>query len=360
MNASEENPLVFVGTYGDAGRESLFTFRMNPATGALVPIGEGLAVGKASYLALHPDGRHLYAVNELASPDKSQGGLVSAFALDPVTGGLRPLNAQSSQGAHPCHLCVAPGGRLLLVANYSSGTIGVLPVASDGSLEPARQALRHEGRGPVPVRQTQAHVHSVAIDPAGRHVLVCDLGIDRVMVYRLDAARGLLQPNDPPWVDTKPGAGPRHLVFVAGGRRVIVANELDSTVSVFGFEPASGVLTARQSVSTLPAGFTGANTCAAIRLHPNGRYVYVTNRGHDSIAVFDVEPETGALTPRGHVASGGRAPRDATLDPSGAFLLVAHQGSNTVVVFRVDPVSGLPEPTGASVTLPKPVCVLFG
>lgn len=361
MTRSGQNPLVFIGSYSTPGREGLFAFRLDRATGALMPLGAGLEVRNASYLALHPGGRHLYAVNELADADGQAGGRVSAFDLDPATGALRFINEQPSQGADPCHLCVTADGRWLVVANYSSGTLGVLPVVeADGSLRPACQTLRHEGRGVDPVRQKHAHAHAVAVDPSGRFVFACDLGLDRVFVYRLDSGRGVLQPNDPPWVQTRPGAGPRHLVFAADGRCVYGVNEIDSTVSVFGFEPATGVLTAGPVLSTLPAGFAGASTCAAIRLHPDGRFLYVSNRGHDSIAVFARDAVSGALTPARHVACGGQAPRDIALDPSGAFLLAANQTSNTVAVFRVDPASGQPEPTGRSVTLSKPVCVVFG
>jgi len=360
MNHSDRNPLVFVGVYNGAEHDGIFTFRLDLASGALTPVGNGLETRNASYLAWHPDGVHLYAVNEVASQDGIKGGTVSAFILDSATGALRFINRQPSQGTSPCHLCVAAGGRSILVANYGSGTVGVLPVEADGRLGPARQTIQHEGRGLDPVRQKHAHAHAVAVDPTGCFALVCDLGIDRVMVYRFDPERGLLQPNDPPWVQLRPGAGPRHLVFAPGGRRVYVVNELDSTVAGFAFNPATGVLTAGQTVSTLPADFVGVSACAAIRLHPGGRFLYVSNRGHDSIAVFGVDPATGVLEPAGHVASGGRTPRDFALDPSGAFLLAANQDSNTIAVFRVDPATGRPEPTGRNATLPKPVCVVFG
>ena len=356
----QENPLVFIGTYNGPGCDGLFAFRLESATGELAPLGAGPVIRNPSYLAVHPDGRHLYAVSELAEPGGRTGGTVSAFEFDAATGALRLINEQLSQGAHPCHLCITSDGRLVLVANYSSGTLGVLPLAAaDGSLQPACQTLQHKGRGPDPVRQQSAHAHAVAVDPSGRFAIVCDLGLDRVMVYRLDSARGVLQPNDPPWMQTRPGAGPRHLVFAPDGRAIYIVNELDSTVSVFGFESTTGVMTAGQILSTLPTEFAGATTCAAIRLHPSGRFLYVSNRGHDSIAVFSRDPASGVLAPAGHVAVGGRTPRDIACDPSGRFLLSANQDSGTVTIFRVDSASGRPEPTGKSVMLPKPVCVVF-
>lgn len=346
---------VYVGAYtappmGKA--EGLDVYRLDPASGALARVQTVPGVVNPSFLALDPQERFLFAVNEV-----ERGG-VSAFARDPATGELTPLNEQPTHGAAPCHLSVDPTGRFVLVANYGSGSVAVLPVGPDGRLGATTDVVQHEGRSAHPERQSGPHAHTIVPDPAGRHILAADLGIDQVVVYRLDDAAGRLVPHGR--FRAAPGAGPRQLAFGAGGRFVYVLNELDSTLTACAYDPAAGALQALQTVSTLPEGFAGENTCARVEVAPSGRFVYASNRGHDSIAHFAIDESTGRLTAAGHEPTGGRTPRHFALDPTGAWLLAANQGSDTIVTFRVDPATGRLAATHQAAQAPTPVCAVFG
>lgn len=347
--------LVLTGTFTDTGAsEGIYAFRFDERTGTLTSVGLAAKTASPAWLALHPDGRHLYAVNE------EDDGKVSAFALDPATGALTFLNQQSSHGARPCHLVVDPSGRALVVANYSSGTLALLPIDKDGRLGEATAVVQHAGKGTDPQRQEGPHAHQAVVDPSGRFLLAVDLGLDKVFVYALDAARGTLVANDLPAGSLEPGAGPRHLVFAPGGRRIYVINELASSISTIDWDGTKGALAlAGPSVSTLPAGFTGKNSTAEIALHPSGRFLYGSNRGHDSIALFSVDAASGRLTAAGHTPAGGRAPRHFALDPTGRWLLAAGQDSNTLGVFAVDQATGRLTPAGTPLSTPRPVHVLF-
>ena len=345
--------LVYFGTYTGAKSQGIYQAPFDPATGRL---GTPELAGRAtspSYLALHPNHRYLYAVSEVAS------GVVYAFAIDEKTGKLTLLNQQPSGGSGPCYLAVDSTGKCLVVANYNNGSIAALPIKADGSLAEPSTTIQHQGSSINRSRQAGPHGHFITTDPANRFALACDLGLDKVLVYRLDAAKGALTTNDPPSVSLKPGAGPRHLAFGADGRFVYVIAEMGSTITTMTYDASRGALQEIQSVSTLPEGFQGTSTCAEVQVHPTGKFVYVSNRGHNSIAVFAVDPATGKLTQVECQPTQGKTPRHFALDPSGKWLLAENQDSDTIVAFGVDAKTGRLTPTGQTVSLGAPVCAVF-
>lgn len=352
---------VYVGTYtgGTAAAKGIYSFTFDPVTGEPGPVTLAAEVANPTFLALHPNHRALYAVSEIADFAGGRTGAVSAFTIAPESGALTLLNQQPSGGAGPCHLDVDHTGRCLFVANYSGGSVAAFPLAADGRLGAATTLRAHQGSSVHPQRQTKPYAHFITASPDNRFTLACDLGADRVFVYALDAARGTLAPHDPPAATLAPGAGPRHLAFHPNGRCVFVVNELNSTVTSFAWDAARGTLKEIQSVPTLPAGFTNASTTAEIEVHPNGRFLYASNRGHDSLAVFAVNADTGRLTFVEHVPSGGKTPRCFGIGPGGKHLFAANQGSGNVVVFALDPSTGRLKTTGKSVPVGSPVCVKF-
>lgn len=350
---------AYVGCYTTPDRDGrgrgIGVYRVDPASGAWTDGRLAAATDNPSFLAVDPGERHLYCVHGGDAFSR-----VSAFAIDPRTGDLRFLNAQPSGGRNPVHLAVDPTGRMLAVANYADGTVAALPLAPGGALGPPTAVLPLAGAtGPHPVEQTRAQPHHCPFDPAGRFVVVPDKGLDRLVVYRADPARATLAPHDPPAVATRPGAGPRHAAFHPRAPHAYVVNELDATVAVHAYDAARGALRPGQVVSTLPPGAAGASTGAELAVAPSGRFLYASNRGHDSIAVFAIAPETGALAPVGWTATGGRTPRFFTLDPAGHRLYVANQSSDTIVPFRVDPHDGTLTPTGAAIATGSPACIVF-
>lgn len=355
--SSSASNIVYVGSYtqfrNKSQEEGISILRLDSATGALTRIGAVGGVVNPSFLALHPIRPLLFAVSE------TRGGQVCAFAVSESGDSLRLINAQSSHGDAPCHLIVDKSGRFVMVANYSSGTIAVYPIGGDGALQPASDVVQHVGSGPNASRQQHAYAHSIWQDPSGRFVLSCDLGCDRVFVYRLDAERGKLIPNDPPAGATRPGAGPRHLDFHPNGRFVYVIDELDSTLTVFAWDGERGALTEQQVISTLPAGYAGDTTCADVHVAPSGRFVYGSNRGHDSIAVFAIDEATGRVTPIQHESTRGQTPRNFAFDPSGSLLFAANQDSDNIVAFRVEQQTGQLTPTSGVLDVMLPVCIKF-
>jgi 6-phosphogluconolactonase len=350
---------VFVGTYTDGKSKGIYRFAFDPASGALSG-GELVAeTVNPSFLAVHPTRRFLYAVNEVGNFEGKPGGGVTAFALDPTHGTLARLNSQPSGGGDPCHLVVDRAGRHVLVANYGGGNASVLPIGPDGRLGPATAFVQHKGSSVNRQRQEAAHAHSINLDVANRYAVVADLGLDRVFVYRYDDQKGTLTPNDPPSVATAPGAGPRHFAFHPDGRFAYVINELGSTVVALGYDALKGSFKPLQTVSTLPAGWKGENGTAEVQVHPSGRFLYGSNRGHDSIAVFAVDQQSGKLTPAGIQSDGIKTPRNFGIDPTGSFLIVANQASDSLVVFRIDPKTGALRPTAHRVAVPVPVCLKF-
>ena len=349
--------LVYVGTYTSGASEGIYLYRLDLSDGSLKHVGTTAGVVNPSYLTLDPARRFLYAVNEVEDFGGAKSGAVSAFAVERKTGALRFLNQRGSKGGAPSYLTTAESGRFVLVANYSGGNVAVLPVLADGSLGEAVDAEQGAGSGPNRERQEAPHAHCVVLDRANRFAYSCDLGTDKVMVYRFDARAGSLSPNSPPSVSMKPGAGPRHLAFHPRGRFVYVLNELDSTVTALAHDAARGTLRQVQIVSALPAGFKGANTGADIHLTPDGKFLYSSNRGHDSIAGFAVNSRTGRLRPVGHTPAGGRTPRNFVIDTSGRFLLAANQKSDNIVTFRLNSRTGALSPTGQTASVPSPVCL---
>ena len=351
---------VFLGTYtaGNSPSQGIYTGRLDLDTGALTSVALAAASINPSYLALHPSGRFLYAVNEISDFEGKPSGGVEAFAIAPSGTELRRLNQVASGGGAPCHLAVDPRATVVAVANYEGGSVATFPIQADGSLGPRAGFVQHVGRGPNQQRQEAAHAHLAAFDPAARRLFVCDLGIDHVLVYGLGPT-GALVPNDPPSVSLRPGAGPRHLAFAPSGRFVYVNNELDSTVTVFTHDAASGIMTTVDTVTTLPSGFSEPNATAHVQVTPDGALLYVSNRGHDSLAIFRIDDRTGRLTVAGHTSSGGKTPRDFGIDPTGSFLLAANQASDNVVVHRIDRQTGALAQVGQPVPVPRPVCVVF-
>jgi 6-phosphogluconolactonase len=351
--------LVYIGTYTGGKSHGIYLFDMDLSTGKLDAAGV-TPCENPSYLAIDPAQRYLFAVGEVDKFEGKKAGLVGAFSLDQSTGALSPLNQQSSGGEGPCHLVVDHTGRNLLVANYTGGSVSVLPIGADGRLRAASDFVQHKGTGANPARQEKAHAHGIAISPDNRFALVADLGLDRVFVYRLDAEHGKITPNDPPWLATAPGAGPRHVAFHPNGKYVYAINELNSTIALMSYDAEHGRLESLQAVSTLPAGAENAktgNTCAELEIHPSGRFLYGSNRGHNSLAIFSIDQETGRLTPVGNESSGGKVPRGFAVDPTGNWLVAANQDSANVVVFRIDRETGRLTPTGITVEVDKPVCV---
>lgn len=355
-----EGDLLYVGTYTEAGRpDGIYLIRMDRRSGKLRRVGSVNAGANPSFLAIHPNGRVLYAVNELEKYNGRATGAVSAFAIASATGALTRLNEQLSEGGAPCYVSVDRRGRVVLVANYVGGNVALLPIQADGTLAPATDVVQHTGTGPNAARQDAAHAHCIVTDPSNRFVLAADLGVDRVFVYRLDRDGKSLRHIEGGDAVMRPGAGPRHIAFHPTLPLVFVANELDSTVTRLRFDAERGTLSPLDSHSTVPAGWRGANYPADIHIASSGRTLYVSNRGHNSIAVFSVAESTGALALDQAVSTGGDWPRNFSLDPTGRWLLVANQRSASIVVFRRDPESGRLTPTRLSVALPSPVCLRF-
>jgi 6-phosphogluconolactonase len=357
--AEAEGLLVYVGTYTRGDSRGIYIYRMDAASGALTPAGVAENVENPSFLAIHPNRRFLYAVNEVGNFQGEQSGAVTAFAIETGTGRLTPLNQQLSKGGAPCHLVVDATGKFVLVANYSGGNVAALPIQADGRLGAASGFVQHTGSSVNPRRQMAPHAHSINLDRANRFAVAADLGIDKVLVYRFDAEQGTLTAHDPASASVAPGAGPRHFAFHPGGRHAYVINELNSTVTAFGYDPERGTLDELQTLTTLPEGFSGNNSTAEVQVHPSGKFLYGSNRGHDSLAIYRIDAATGKLTPAGHRATGGKTPRNFGIAPSGKFLLAANQNSNSLHVFRIDAETGDLQPTGHVIEVPSPVCVKF-
>ena len=347
---------VYFGTYTSGRNASKGIYRsiLDTDMGELSAPVLAAKTENPSFLEIHPGGRFLYAVSESGG-----AGTVSAYAIDPDTGNLKLLNSRPSGGSGPCHVNIDRSAKNVLVTNYGSGSASVIPIAADGSLAEPTGFVQHEGSSVNPQRQKGPHAHSINVSPDNRFAFVTDLGLDKVMIYKLDVEKGTINANDPAFAKVKPGAGPRHFAFGADGRNAYVINELDGTVTAFAYEPASGTLTEIQTITTLPDGFTGPRSCAEVRVHPSGKFLYGSNRGHDSIAVYRIDPAKGTLTFVEHERAGIKTPRNFNIDPTGRFCLVANQGGNSVVVFRIDQKSGALEPTAHKISIARPVCIRF-
>lgn len=347
--------LVYVGTNVASEQENtIFLYRLAPATGALTRVSAQPGGPKPTYLTMPAGQQHLYAVSETGTFRGAPGGAVSAFAVDRRTGHLTLLNQQPSGGAGPCYVSLDRTGRAALVANYRGGNVRLLPVTADGQLGAPAATHQHQGSGPHP-NQTGPRAHCIVTDPANAFAFAVDLGTDQVVGYRLSPAQDQLTPLAEPAFVARPGAGPRHLVFHPNGRWAYLINELNSTVTALAYDATAGRFRELQTVSALPASYAGTNSCADIHVAPNGRFLYASNRGHNSIAVFAIDAASGTLTPVQDVDTQGQTPRNFALDPAGRLLLVANQNSNNVVTFRIDPQTGQLTPTGQTAEVPSPM-----
>ena len=350
---------VYFGTYTGKSSRGIYMSEFDSATGVLKPAELAAESLQPSFLALHPAGKHLFAVNEVSDFQGKPAGAVTAFRIDAKTGRLTQTQQRSSGGGAPCHLTVDQSGRTLLVANYWGGSVASFPIQPDGTLGEMATFIQHTGKGTDPGRQEAPHAHAIYPDPSNRFAVVADLGLDRLLVYRLNSANGTLLAHDAPLASWTPAAGPRHFAFHPNGRWGYALNEMNSTITPVNYNAARGEFTPRASVSTLPPDFKGHSGTAEIFVHPSGRFVYGSNRGHDSIAVFRVNSRNGALTPVQHQSTGGKTPRGFGIDPSGRWLLAANQDSDTVCVFSIDRKTGLLQPTGQSIAVGTPVSVHF-
>jgi 6-phosphogluconolactonase len=337
---------VYIGTYTRQNSKGIYAVRFDDATGKLTSLGLAAETSNPSFLAVHSNQRFVYAANE------NPQGTVSAFSIDPASSHLKLLNSVSTRGSGPCHVALDQTGKFLFAANYNSGSVAVFPVREDGSLGESSAFVQHSGSSADPQRQEGPHAHSVTLSPDNRFVLVADLGLDQVLAYSRQLSIGA-------FTRLPPGSGPRHLVFGADGRFVYVLNELTATVAAFRYDAKTGMLADLQTISMLPAGFSGAKSGAEIALHPSGKFLYASNRGHDSIAVFRIDPTQGTLTAAGRVPTQGKTPRNFAIDPTGAFLLAANQDSGNIVEFRIDQKTGALTPTGTTVQVPLPVSIVF-
>lgn len=349
--ASDPEYLVYTGSFTDAQIPGIYAFRFNAATGKLSPLGLAVAAKNPTYFSFDAKGRFLYTV---VNERESTGG-VSAYSIDRQTGKLALLNTVSSRGANTCFVSITPSGKYALAASYASGNVAVFPVRADGRLGEASGFDQHSASSGD--RQVMPRAHSFNASPDERFAIAADLGLDQFIVYHLK--NGEITRNGPPFTAVKPGSGPRHFAFHPSGRYAYGVEETSSALTAFAYNAERGVLTELQTVSSLPPGFTGANTTADVQVHPSGKFVYESNRGADTIAVFAVDGNTGLLTPVENVASGGKTPRIFAIDPTGKFLIAANEASSTLVVFRIDQATGRLTPTGEKIDAPKPICVKF-
>lgn len=345
---------VYIGTYTGGKSKGIYRCEFDTATGKLSEPVLAAQTSNPSFLAIHPSRHYLYAVGE-----NGPSGAVVAFALDPKSGELKQLNRKPSSGAGPCHLVVDQKGKHVLVANYGGGNASVLAIEDEGRLGNRTAFVQHTGKGDDPRRQGEPHAHSINLDAANHFAFVADLGLDRVFVYRYDADKGSLEKNEPPAAKMASKAGPRHFAFHPSGRYAYAINEMASNVTAMTYDAEKGVLTPIQTISTLPEGGHKGNSTAEVQVHPSGKFLYGSNRGHDSIAIFTIDEKSGKLTAAGHQGEGIKEPRNFGIDPTGKVLLAANQNGDSILVFRIDPATGALQATGGKVEVGKPVCVKF-
>jgi 6-phosphogluconolactonase len=354
--------LIYVGTYTEgegATGKGIYAFRYNANTGDVTPLGLAAETTNPSWVTVHPNGRFLYAVNEVQKYQGPNSGGVSAFSIDRLTGKLTFLNQVASRGADPCYVTVDRSGKYVLVANYTGGSVAVFPILADGKLGEASAFVQHTGHGTNPQRQEGPHAHSIDMSPDNRFAFVDDLGLDEVLIYKFDSAKGTLTPNDPPYAKLDPDTGPRHFALNPDGKFAYVIGEMGHTVTVFSVDPKTESLHQLQTISTLPQGYKERNDDAEIEVHPSGKFLYASNRGHESIAVYSIDPVRGTLTLVELAHTQGKEPRSFAIDPTGKLLFAANQNSNNIVMFKIDQRTGRLSPTGQVLDVGSPVCVKF-
>ncbi|HTN76281.1 MAG TPA: lactonase family protein [Pirellulaceae bacterium] len=352
---------TYFGTYTGKESKGIYVSELDLKTGVLKPIELAAELVSPSFLAVHPNGKYIVAVGEIDNfGGKKTGGLTS-LAIDPKSGKLTQINQQSSQGTGPCHVSIDKTGQCVMVANYGGGSIAAYPIdPATGKIGEATSAIQHEGSSADKGRQEAPHAHSINVDPANRFAFAADLGLDKILIYKLVPAQGKLASNDPPFVSVKPGNGPRHFAFHPTGKFAYVCNEMTSGITAFAYDADKGSLTELQTLSTLPADYNKpGNSTAEIQVHPSGKFAYVSNRGHDSLAIFAIDQVTGKLTAVGHQSTGGKTPRNFGIDPTGQYIVACNQSTNDVQVLKVDQATGKLTPVGEKISVPSPVCVKF-
>lgn len=349
---SQSTIYAYIGTQTDSTSEGIYVYRMNPATGELEHISTTAGGINPTYLAIGPSQRYLYAANTIEGE-----GLISAFAIDPHTGQLTFLNQQPSGGSKPVHLIVDRTGKFVLAGNFGDGGVCVLSIEANGQLGMMTDFVQHTGSSIHPIRQFGPRVHSITLDPASRFAVAAEYGADQLRVYRLDADHGELQPGIVPRIPIEAGSGPRHFAFHPNERWAYVINELSNTLMSYDYDADEGILSLKETLSTLPSDFTDRSNCADVQVNAAGTFVYGSNRGHNSIVIYAIQPDTGELSLVGHEPTQGKAPRSFVIDPTGSYVFVAHQDTDNVVAFTVDRQTGLLQPTGHNIKVPMPVCI---
>ena len=352
--------VIFVGTYTEPEQstsEGVYVYGINPSSGKLTLKTVAKNLINPSYLAVHPKSGFIYTIHENGTFEGKPGGGVIALDVNPETGETRVINIQSSGGEDPCYISIEQTGRYALVANYSSGCVAMLPIQPDGKLSAPSSIIQHTGSSIHPDRQDKPYAHCILPDPTNIYAVACDLGTDQLIVYRMDLEEGQLIEHSKKSV--APGSGPRHLVFHPNGEYAYVVCELNSTVLAFNYDPEGGTFEEIQSLRTLPPGYEGRNLPADIHLTPDAKYLYVSNRGHDSFACYEVAENSGFLTLKHHTSSGGSEPRGFAIDPSGKILLSANQNSNNIVLFLIDRGMGHLSRFGDEAQVAMPVCIKF-
>jgi 6-phosphogluconolactonase len=351
--------LIYVGTYTGAKSKGIYLYRMELNLGGITSRGIATEVASPSFLAIHPNKKFLYAVSEVGDFEGKPTGAINAFAIQPRSGRLTLLNKQSSGGNGPCHLAVDASGKMVMAANYGGGSVISFPIKDDGSLGEKGSFIQHSGSSVNRQRQAGPHAHGIAVDAANHFAFVADLGLDRVLAYKITPEKGTMMAHSAPWTQIAAGSGPRHLAFHPTGKWMYVINELNSTIDVLQYNSSQGRMTQVQTMRTLPSNSIIANSTAEIEVHPSGLFLYGSNRGHDSLAIFAIDPATGKLKNIGHQSTLGKTPRNFSIDPTGRFILVANQDSNNLVAFRIDLKTGLLSPTTQTIEIGTPVCIKF-
>ena len=358
-SAAPAKSLGYIGTYTGAKSKGIYSCELDSATGELKVLGLAAELKSPSFVAVHPKGKFLYAISEIDNFEGKKAGGVSAFSIEPGTGKLTLLNQQTSGGTGPCYVTVDRSGKVVLVANYGGGSVESIPLERDGKLGQPGSFIQHRGTSVNPDRQEAPHAHSINMDIGNRFAIAADLGLDKLLVYRLNTGKGTLTPNDPPFATIKPGSGPRHFSFHPSGKFGYVISEMACTVTAFTYDGKKGTLQEIQAVSTVPGDVEKNFSTAEVQVHPSGKFLYGSNRGHNSIAVFQIDQATGKLTRVQIEPTQGKTPRNFGIDPTGRWLLAANQDSDNIVVFRIDPDTGKLTSTGSPVEVGKPVCIKF-